>query len=193
MAKKPIPTHPQTGKPKKAKYVERKLYPSADRVRELLDYNPTTGVLTWRYLPSINKVNRIRNMQFAGKIAGSTANHGYIRISVDRTQYLAHRLAWIWMYGFNPDPEIDHINRIVGDNRISNLRLVNNLEQVLNRKISVRNTSGHLGVSFYKASGKWCAQICRGWVKKHIGFFETKEQASEAYQAAVRKYDGHTD
>jgi hypothetical protein len=47
---------------------------------------------------------------------------GYVQIKISGKLYHAHRLAWLYVYGYMPEKEIDHINRIRDDNRIANLR-----------------------------------------------------------------------
>ena len=84
-----------------------------DRVKELLRYDPNTGVFTWR------QTNKMHNI---GAIAGSVAKSGYRYISIDHSPILAHRIAWFMWYGYWPEQVIDHKNRKKDDNRIRNLR-----------------------------------------------------------------------
>lgn len=134
---------------------------------ELLEYNAKTGVFRWK-----------RN----GKEAGFES-HGYTRIKVKGKRYFAHRLAWLFTYGDWPENEIDHINRIKNDNRISNLRAVTHQENHHNKGAKRNNTSGAVGV--VKRGKKYEAKIQRWKKYKHIGYFDTFEEAV----AARAKYD----
>jgi hypothetical protein len=78
---------------------------------ELLEYNPESGIFTWR------GTNR------RGRVAGCRASDGYVKIAVDRRQYLAHCLAWLYVHGKWPH-YVEHINGIRHDDRIANLRNV---------------------------------------------------------------------
>jgi hypothetical protein len=150
---------------------------SAERLRELLNYDCETGVFTWAGKPN----NRV----VIGSKAGSITAYGYSAIRIDATRYLAHRLAWLWVYSTWPKGEIDHANGDRMDNRIANLRDCSPGQNRQNmRAAHSRNKSGLLGVSWSKQKGKWWAQIAVGGKHTHIGFFENKEIAYEAY---VRK------
>lgn len=121
-----------------------------DFLKEILFYNPRTGAFSWL----CSKAFRIR----PGDIAG-TFKHGYVRITIDGEKYPAYRLAWLWFYGEWPEDQIDHINRVRYDNRISNLRDVSNATNSKNRNISIRNTSGSTGVYWRKDAKKWRSNI----------------------------------
>jgi hypothetical protein len=118
-------------------------------------------------------------------IAGSTDTYGYRQLSIDWKKVLAHRLAWLFVYGALPDGEIDHINGNRSDNRIINLRLssrsVNTQNIRLARKTSI---TGVLGVS--PQGMKFQARINSNGKQRHLGTFQTKEEAHEAYLVAKR-------
>jgi len=95
----------------------------------------------------------------------------------------AHRLAWFLTHGDLGDKYIDHENGIKLDNRISNLRLVTVAENMQNLKKSKKNTTGFRGVSFYKATGKFCAEPKVNGKKYFLGYFDKAEDASKAYIA----------
>ena len=88
---------------------------SAERLREVLDYNPETGEFTW-------KIATGRRVRVGGR-AGTVSAKGYIVIKVFNINYQAHRLAWVHVYGVWPEKELDHSNRLRSDNSINNLRL----------------------------------------------------------------------
>jgi hypothetical protein len=152
---------------------------SAERLRELLDYDPETGVFRWKAVSSKNQVR-------VGDVAGCVETNGYRRIRVYGRAYQAHRLAWLHVYGRWPVGEIDHINGAKDDNRISNLREATRSENLQNQRRATRGSkTGFLGV--YPSFGKFGAQIMLAGKTRHIGTFETAEQAHAAYVRAKRE------
>lgn len=99
--------------------------PTADEIRELLDYSPSTGEFKWSMSP--------KNGTKAGRAVGTVATNGYVMIKVLGKVRLAHRLAWLIEFGAWPAFTIDHINRCKQDNRIVNLRDVPHKANVWNR------------------------------------------------------------
>lgn len=151
------------------------------RLKELLHYDPDTGVFTWRVATG----SRSR----AGSIAGCLNNQrGYLVIGVVSRTYYAHRLAWLYVHGRIPDDGVDHINRCRLDNRIANLRPATNAENQQNRGVGVNSTSGVTGVSFYKRTGMWRAHITVSGKNVHLGYFADKDKAAKARLDAKSKY-----
>lgn len=154
---------------------------SAERLREILDYNSTTGVFVWKERTS----NRVHLGDTAGCTSGS---HGYPVIGIGGTTYLAHRLAWLFVYGKWPDKHIDHLNGNRADTRIANLRDVPNAINRQNMRCAKpENRCGLLGVKFDDRTGRWVARITRGGKQFHIGVFDTPEQAHDAYLREKRR------
>lgn len=153
-----------------------------DRLRELLSYDPETGVFT-------RIVGRPGPNARAGDIAGCDNGQGYIRIYVDGKPYKAHRLAWLYKHGEFPQ-EIDHIDCDRSNNRIANLRPVTRGQNRTNCGAYKSNTSGFKGVSFNRRSQKWIAQIQKGGRKIGLGYFATPEEASARYASAVNEFHG---
>ncbi len=148
------------------------------RLKYLLDYDQTSGVFT----RAVKTSNRVA----VGDIAGCVKKDGYRYIRLDSAAYLAHRLAWLYVYGSFPIGMIDHRNMVRSDNRISNLREASDSENVMNRPVQANNVSGCTGVYQDKRDLKWQAEIKSKGVKYCLGRFFTREEAVSAYSAAAR-------
>lgn len=141
-----------------------------DRLKQLLTYDAETGVFTW--------VNRKNN------VAGATDAYGYIVIRIDKILYKAHRLAWLYIYGFFPASNLDHINQVKNDNRISNLRVVSQSQ-------NMQNLSGLKGITWDTSRKKWCARIKVMYKTIYLGRFDNKDEAIAARKSAEAIYFTH--
>jgi hypothetical protein len=157
-----------------------------ERLLEVLDYDPTTGIFVWKARPD-NKRWTAKN---AGKVAGSPHNGGYIHIGIDGKKYLAHALAWLFVYGEPPNRFIDHKNLDKKDNRIDNLRLADFGENSANAGIRSDNKSGYRGVSFWGKRQCWAVYINKAGRHHYVGSFKVKEDAALAYAEAAKKLYG---
>ena len=154
---------------------------TAERVRELLVYDPDTGVFTWR----ANRSNCLAGTQ-AG---GTTHAGGYRLIGIDGTKYLAHRLAWLYVTGAWPEEEIDHIDGQTDNNRFINLRPASRVQNAQNAKRDVGATSKHPGVCWGINRQKWSAKIRVGDGKKmFLGRYDDEVPAALIYQIAREIY-----
>jgi HNH endonuclease/AP2 domain len=158
-------------------FSERKLALSADRLREVLRYDPETGLFYWRIS---------RGSVAAGTQAGKRTWDGYSVIRIDGTEHYAHRLAWLYVHGEHPTAEIDHKDRNPADNRIANLRQSSHAENTRNR--ARHNRSGFKGVT--REGSKWRATISVGGRNIWLGYHPTAEKAAAAYDEAARLYHG---
>lgn len=152
---------------------------TAARLRELLSYDPATGVfirLTYRD---------------NGLAVGSQAGHlddGYMKVRVDGSRHKCHRLAFLYMTGEWPKEHVDHINGQRADNRWCNLREVSMTGNVQNQRAPRKdNTTGFLGVSWHKKDRKFVACIGAGGKSIHLGNFDDPKVAHEAYLVAKRR------
>lgn len=156
---------------------------SQDSLKESLSYDELTGIFVWKK-PGKKRV--------VGNVAGThNKKLGYVMICLDRKHYLAHRLAWLYVYGKHPTQRIDHINRIRNDNRICNLREVTCKQNLENSGMWRTNTSGYKGVCWSKTAKKWIAQITHNYKHQNLGYFKTKEEAYEAYKEASNRLFTH--
>ena len=153
-----------------------------ERVKEVLNYDEDTGIFTWRKRIGVHCV--------IGREAGYKSD-GYIRIQIDKTGYCAHRVAWLYAYGKLPDGQIDHINHIRDDNRLSNLRDVSQQENLKNIRKVDRNTSGYTGVTWNKRDKRWNAFIRADGKRIHLGNFKGKMEAVKARELGETKYNYH--
>lgn len=139
---------------------------TAERLRELLDYDPETGLFRW-------KMDRPKAIK--GDVAGCVATrdggkqYRIIRISTKGSKnYYAHRLVFLWMNGVYPTKQIDHIDGDGLNNRWSNLRECTPKENALNKRAGTLNKTGYLGVH-QVSSGLFVAQIAgHGERKQHL-------------------------
>jgi len=173
-----------------------KQLPDVETLRKLLDYDPETGILTWkpRTAEMFSSAAKARqwNDRCANKIAGNKRPlpKNYILVSVLTENLMAHRIAWAMYYGAPPSEQIDHINGDCSDNRIINLRVVSNIENCRNQRAPRNNTSGHVGVHFRKKDARWYAYIsARGRIS--LGDFQTFDEAVAARKAAEIKHGFH--
>lgn len=156
--------------------------PGIDALRAKLDYNPETGVLTWK---------ATRDRKLVGTQAKSLDVGGYVQVNTLGAVMKGHRVAWAIHYGEWPSDDIDHINGVRNDNRISNLRCVNGTINTQNKRLgSCKNRTGFLGVHENLRGSpekRFRAKIMVGKNQIHLGGYPTPEQAHEAYVVAKRK------
>lgn len=150
---------------------------TAERLRELLHYDPDTGLFTRRVstAPSVK----------VGDIAGTLNSKGYIKIRLDGYLYAAHRLAWLYVTGAFPENEVDHIDGVTDHNWFSNLRDVTHQQNMTNCRGYRTNTTGFRGVYFFPKTGRYHSKIRVNSKLIHLGSFSTPEAASEAYETAA--------
>lgn len=156
-------------------------HPEILRIKELLNYNPETGEVSWRVK---------RGKCSVGKIITCKNGAGYIVARVDDILLRAHRIGWAIFYGEWPNGEIDHINGNRSDNRIENLRIANRFENMKNTKKPTTNKSGFKGVSWHSDGKCWQAHIRADNKNYYLGHYDTAEKAHEAYVKAADKLHG---
>lgn len=155
---------------------------TVERLKEVLKYEAATGLFWWIE----RKQGRTTN-----KPAGCVNKiHGYALIGIDGKLYKAHRLAWFYINGKWPDHMIDHINGIKHDNRIENLRdVTRDINGQNQHKATKQNKStGLLGVYYDAQRKKYSAQITVNGSTKHLGRFNTPQEAHQVYLEAKRQY-----
>lgn len=148
---------------------------NVSKLSDLYQYDPDTGVFHW-------KVNRGKTVK-AGDPAGCVGELGYVQLRLDNKTIKGHRVAWCLYYWEEPSMDIDHKNGNRADNRISNLRLATDGENMYNTTTPKNNTSGVKGVAWNERKGKWVARVSVGKVRKFLGYFEGLQEAADAVQS----------
>lgn len=148
------------------------------RLREVLTYDPESGVFT-------------RNSTVGGSLAGSVAGYkapdNRIKIYIDGKNYNAHRLVWMYVHGYMPDDDIDHIDGNPSNNCLANLRKVSHQVNLQNRKGPTKaNGLGVMGVIRNKK--RFGAQIKVDGKRVWLGTYDTPELAHSVYMQARRKF-----
>ncbi len=153
---------------------------TAERLRQLLHYNPETGEFTWLVK---------RGCRAAGAKPKCKAK-GYYVIRVDKKLYKANRLAWLYMTGAWPSRHIDHADNDPSNDAFINLRLATGGQNMANMKRPVTNTSGLKGVSWNKRAKQWQSKITKNYKQIHLGWFKCPAAAHFAYIVAADKLHG---
>lgn len=151
------------------------------RLKELLSYDPETGVFVW----VVQKSNNIKVGQIAGCVNKVT---GYRDIMINGRTYKSSRLVWLYIKGYFPEHQMDHINRIKNDDRWENLRHVSSQCNTRNCNVSKNNKSGITGVSWRETHKKWYARIMISGKAVHLGSFKSKLDATKARWNAEVKH-----
>lgn len=169
--------------------------PTIQQLRQLLRYDPETGMLFWKERPASMFQGRRSspeamavwwNDRYAGTPAlNHTERSGYLNGAIWGGQYKAHRVAWAIFHGSEPAGYIDHINGDRSDNRIVNLRIVDKAANGRNSCKMKNNSSGYVGVS--EIRGKWQASCSISGKQVYVGVFPTPESAAKARDNFYRK------
>jgi hypothetical protein len=155
---------------------------TAEYVRELLDYDPENGALTWK---------RSDRPGWNGKPAGKQFARGQSQIQIGGRgrMYLIHRIIWLMQTGEWPPHQIDHIDGNPSNNRWSNLRLATASENCMNRGLRPDNSTGFPGVS-KRRGGSFRAYINKQGKREYLGDFDTAERAYAARCARQKELFG---
>ncbi|RKM32205.1 HNH endonuclease signature motif containing protein [Moraxella catarrhalis] len=153
-----------------------------DFLFEYLRYNETKGEFTWIKRPNKNIHLHTR--------AGTKNSAGYRVISLFGKRYLEHRLAWFYVHGEMPKHEIDHINQIRDDNRISNLRQVTHSE---NQRNKTRKDSrvDEIGIWWCRRRKRYIAEISLNRKKVYQKSFTDIDEAISARKAKALELGFH--
>lgn len=158
---------------------------TADRLRDLVSYDPNTGQFTRRV--SAGTLN-------VGDVVGWSGKHGHIYAGIGGHRIALHRAAWLYVFGKWPDRDIDHIDGDPSNNRIANLRDVSKDINLQNQRRAKRtNKTGLIGAFVDSQRGNFQSSIQVSGKSISLGRFQTADQAHQAYVAAKRNlHPGNT-
>lgn len=160
-----------------------------EQFKRLFHYDPMTGIFKRLYT---KKCVRKRNAADAGYQQINARGYKCVRVWVPGIgEYLAHRLAWLYMTGSFPKAQIDHINHDATDNRWKNLREATNQQNMKNKSISSYNKSGLTGVVWRDKRKKWSSQITVNYKQIHLGMFDNFLDAACARKCAEKIHNFH--
>ncbi len=145
-----------------------------------VEYSPNTGDFT-----TLMNSKRLKR----GSKVGHHDKDGYIQVSVKGKRYRAHRLAVLYMKGYWPENEVDHLNRIRDDNRWMNLEEKGHQCNIRNAKVKSTSKTGISGVSWCVKLDKWRSHIVIDNRQKHLGYFKDFVKAVVARWQAEKKYN----
>ena len=153
-------------------------YPSQDYLKSIFTYCKKSGILTRKPRPrdhfSSDRTFNIYNSVYANSPVSAKNEQGYLIAIISKRQYRAHRIIWIMEFGYiDDDMVVDHINGVVDDNRIDNLRVCSRAENVRNMKKKKKDLP--IGVYFDKS---------RGTYKASIGLGKSERKAAKRFKNA---------
>ena len=150
---------------------------------EHLNYDPDSGVLTWK-----KRCSKFSNVVL-GSESGGIGSKGYRRITFSWGEEASHRIAFLMYHGYLPE-FIDHLDRAPLNNKIKNLRGATAAENTRNVGLTKSNKSGYKGVSWNSRDIIWQCMISYKSKLKNLGSFKCKHEAARVYNLAARMYHG---
>lgn len=150
-----------------------------ERLKEVLDYDPETGLMRWK--------TRLSGCIKVGAVAGchpKNDKNDYVLIRIDGHLYWGHRIIWFWMKSEWPDDQIDHEDRVKHNNKWDNLRPASNVKNSFNKVAHRDSTTKYKGVT--KNGTGFKAFISIKGIGYNLGTYETLAEAAAAYEAGAR-------
>ncbi len=156
--------------------------PTSDRVRELFDYECSTGNLVRKVKTSNNTI--------VGSNVGWKNSEGYLNVRVDYVVYKVHQIIWLHVNGVWPSGVVDHINRNKTDNRIENLRDTTVHVNNINKGARKDSKTGVPNVTWRERDKKFYVACRRNGKQNYGGSFSTLSEAklfAESFVSEIGK------
>lgn len=150
-------------------------------LKELLEYNPDTGLWKWHTPKGSCK---------KGWFCGSRSIGGYLDIKIRGKSYRTHRLAFLFMEGAFPPDLVDHIDGDTANNKWHNLRHCSYSGNNRNTRLPNTNTSGYKGVSRREGRSTWTVRLSVAGKTRNFGCYKDLELAALVAEEAREKYHG---
>ena len=166
----------------------KKSLPDLNYIKSILDYNPDSGVFTWKVRRQGIKIGQSAGTLWIDK---RNPDSKYYQIAINRKLYRLHRLAYFYVSSIDPmENQIDHADGDTLNNKFENLRLATHADNKKNQKKYKNNTSGFKGVNWDKKTKKWRARITVNNKKISLGYYNNKFYAALVYARAAKHYFG---
>jgi len=125
-------------------------------------------------------------------LKNNSCGDGYLAVALHESgkqkTFKIHKLVAVAFLNHTPNGHkivIDHINSIKTDNRLENLQLITNRENLSKDK---KGSSSYTGVCWREKANKWTSSIYINGKRKYLGSFNTERIAHIVYQKALKKH-----
>jgi len=149
-----------------------------EECHELFEYKD--GTLYWK---------ESRGSVKTGDEVGTVSGGGYLQVRINKIKVMVHRVIYFMLTGEQP-ATLDHVDGCRTNNRIENLQMVTQSQNLMKSKKYSSNTSGVTGVYLCSSTGRWQARISISKRLTHLGYYETFEEAVRVRKDAEKKYYG---
>ena len=152
----------------------------------------------FEYLPdgSFRRIGKLGKSGTLGRVlVGSKHHTGYRVLKVANKTLMFHRAVWIWHHGKCP-AFLDHINRKRDDNRIENLRPIENTKNLWNQGAQKNCATGVKGLHWEKSKGYWVGSVQANGKRHRVGHSKDREKVERLLKLKREelhgKYATHT-
>ena len=142
----------------------------------------------------VSNFGRVRNSTTGRILQGGVDGGGYLKVNLSKDgKANNHKIHQLVANEFIEKPDgktcVDHIDKNRLKNIVENLRWVTRSENDRNRSMRSDNTSKFKGVCYNKLAKKYQANITYGGKLRHLGLFNTAEDAAKAYDKKAKEID----
>lgn len=154
------------------------LFNEANRIYQ---YDLINGGLTWKSFKNPNHQGKAK----LGEQVGGNDGHGYKMCMLLGHKFKVHQIVWLLNHNQLPDMPIDHKDRNKENNKIENLRLASDQQNIFNQSSNAKEFSG-----VTKVKNRYVARLQINGKKIFLGSFTDKKEAASAYKKASKELRG---